>query len=94
MAALEERVQRAIRILDGMPARDRLVFLLKVVDGLSYAAIAAKVGITVEKVERRMARAYQHCARFSEEEERLETPFTLIHILNRIRRHFLGGEPR
>jgi RNA polymerase sigma-70 factor (ECF subfamily) len=94
MAALEERVQRAIRILDRMPKADREVFLLKKVDNLSYAAIAARVGISVERVKRRLARAYEHCARFSDQEERLETPFTLVYFVNRIRSHFRGASPR
>jgi ribosomal protein S18 acetylase RimI-like enzyme/DNA-binding CsgD family transcriptional regulator len=88
MAALEERVQRAIRILDRMPKADREVFLLKVIENLSYAAIAAKLEISLETVRLRLASAYEHCAQASDRDEQLETPFTLIYFVNRIRNHF------
>jgi RNA polymerase sigma-70 factor (ECF subfamily) len=45
------------RRLDRMDRLTRAVFLLHRVDGLDYPAIAWRLGISVEGVERRIARA-------------------------------------
>ncbi|MDR1919465.1 MAG: RNA polymerase sigma-70 factor [Tannerellaceae bacterium] len=53
----EELKQAYARALQGMPEKQRLVFLLNRNDGLSYADIAARLHISVKAVEKRMTAA-------------------------------------
>ncbi|RZT36875.1 sigma-70 family RNA polymerase sigma factor [Cupriavidus agavae] len=47
--------------LDRLPARVRDIFLLSQVDGLPYRDIAEEMGITVNMVQKAMAKAYVQC---------------------------------
>ncbi|MEN7531798.1 sigma-70 family RNA polymerase sigma factor [Cupriavidus sp. 2SB] len=49
--------------LDRLPARVRDIFLLSQVDGLPYRDIADEMGITVNMVQKAMAKAYVQCCR-------------------------------
>ncbi|TMN24197.1 RNA polymerase sigma factor [Pseudoxanthomonas sp. X-1] len=59
----EERIERSQRqallraAILALPARSRQIYLLSRVDGLSYAQIAARCGITVKAVEVSLSRA-------------------------------------
>ncbi len=48
------------RRLETMPQRERLVFDRARFRDMDYPAIAAELGVTVEEVERLMARAMRH----------------------------------
>lgn len=49
------------RLLNGLPARVRQIFLLSQLDGLTYPAIAAQLGLTVNQVQKAMVRAMRCC---------------------------------
>lgn len=49
------------RLLDGMGAKVKRTFLLAQLDGLTYAQIAERLGITVRTVNNHMAKAVEHC---------------------------------
>ncbi len=48
-------------LLDGLPAKVKSAFLMARLDGLPYAEIAARLGVTVSSVNQYMARAIRHC---------------------------------
>jgi RNA polymerase sigma-70 factor (ECF subfamily) len=52
-----EVVERMQEIVQLMPRLTRDIFLAHRLDGLPYAEIARRTGLTVRQVERRMARA-------------------------------------
>lgn len=56
-----ETLERVATLLDGLPPRVREVFLLSQLDGLTYPAIAAELGLTVNVVQKAMTRAMTHC---------------------------------
>jgi RNA polymerase sigma-70 factor (ECF subfamily) len=56
-----ETLEEIARLLDGLPAQVREAFLLSQLDGLSYAQIAERLGITVNVVQKAMTRALAHC---------------------------------
>ena len=47
--------------LDDLPSDCRTVFLLNGIDGLTYSEIAERLGISINKVGRLLARAVAHC---------------------------------
>ena len=49
------------RVLDGLPARTREIFLLSQLDGLTYPEIAGQLGVSVNVVQKAMTRGYAHC---------------------------------
>ncbi|WP_280189706.1 sigma-70 family RNA polymerase sigma factor [Delftia sp. PS-11] len=49
------------RRLDGLPARVRAAFLHAQLDGMAYADIAARLGVSVSSVKQYMARAIRQC---------------------------------
>ncbi len=53
----EERDVLIRKVLDALPARQRMVVILKYYEGLSYAEIARAMGTTVKAVERLLGRA-------------------------------------
>jgi len=48
-------------LLDGLPAKTRQAFLLSQLDGLTYAEIAAEIGVSVSRVRQYMTSALTHC---------------------------------
>lgn len=49
------------RMLCGLPAKVRRAFLLSQVDGLTYAQIAAELGVSTSSVQQYMTRAFSAC---------------------------------
>ncbi|TFL15419.1 sigma-70 family RNA polymerase sigma factor [Pusillimonas caeni] len=56
-----ETLEEIARLIEGLPARVREVFLLSQIDGLTYPQISEEMGITVNVVQKAMARAMAHC---------------------------------
>lgn len=56
-----QALQQVDAMLDALPAKVRTVFLLSQVDGLGYAEIADRMGVTVRTVKRYMASAFEAC---------------------------------
>ncbi|MBB3342415.1 RNA polymerase sigma factor [Luteimonas sp. RC10] len=54
------RLQQFLQALDALPPRCREVFLLQRYDGLTYSAVAKRLGISVSAVEKHMMRALMH----------------------------------
>lgn len=51
------------RLLDGLPQRVREIFLLSQLDDMTHPQIAEQLGISVNVVQKAMARAIRHCHR-------------------------------
>lgn len=49
------------RMLDGLGARTRAIFLAVQLDGLSYEKTAERVGVSVTTVRKHLARGLMHC---------------------------------
>jgi len=56
-----ETLETIDRLLDGLPARVREIFLLSQLDGLTYPRIAERLGLTVNVVQKAMLKAVRHC---------------------------------
>jgi len=50
-------------VLDGLPRRDKHIFLLARLDGMKYRAIAERLGINVNQVQKAMIRSMRQCYR-------------------------------
>lgn len=55
-----EELKRAMAILHELPERTRSVFLLRRLEGMRYAEIASRLGVSVSTVEKQMCVALQH----------------------------------
>lgn len=60
-ALILETLEQIARLLDGLAAPVREVFLLSQLDGLTYPQIAAQVGMSVNRVQKAMTLAVTHC---------------------------------
>ncbi|MNT30512.1 putative RNA polymerase sigma factor FecI [compost metagenome] len=60
-ALVVEALTAVSRVLDQLPPRVREAFLLSQLDGLTYREIAEQLGVTVNVVQKAMARAFLHC---------------------------------
>lgn len=60
-AIVVETLLEIDRLLDGLPAKVRAAFLLAQLDGLTYAQIAAQLGVSLSSVKQYMARAFRQC---------------------------------
>ncbi len=60
-ALLLEALMEVDRLLEGLGTKVREVFILSQLDGLTYAQIAAHLGISLRSVNTYMARAVEHC---------------------------------
>lgn len=49
------------RVLDGLGAKTREIFLLSQLDGMTYPQIALQVGVSVNVVQKAMLKAYRIC---------------------------------
>lgn len=58
-----ERLRRALATIDAMPPKRREVFLLHRLEGLSYAQIARRAGISIKTVEKHMSLAMTQLSR-------------------------------
>lgn len=58
-----ETLLQLVQVLDGMPRRDKQIFLMARLDGLKYQAIASRLGITLNMVQKAMLRGMQRCYR-------------------------------
>ncbi|XAH23262.1 sigma-70 family RNA polymerase sigma factor [Xylophilus sp. GW821-FHT01B05] len=56
-----ETLQQIDTMLDGLPPKAREAFLLSQLDGLTYAQVAARLGVTDRTVKRYMAQAFEQC---------------------------------
>ncbi len=56
-----DALARLLAMLDGLPARVAEIFLLSQFDGLTYPAIAERLGISVNVVQKAMLKATRHC---------------------------------
>lgn len=48
-------------LLDGLPSKARMAFLLSRLEGMSYQDIAIRLGVSLSSVEKYMAKAIRHC---------------------------------
>lgn len=60
-ALLLETLFEIDAMLDSMPAKVRETFLLSQLDGLSYAEIAERLGVTVSSIQKYMSKALVAC---------------------------------
>lgn len=60
-ALVLEALQEVDAMLDGLPPKVRLTFVMSQVEGLSYAEIAARLNIGLRSVKRYMALALAEC---------------------------------
>ncbi|MFP4138338.1 MAG: sigma-70 family RNA polymerase sigma factor [Halomonas sp.] len=59
--AIIETLMEIDALLDGLPVKVRKALLLRQLDGLSYAAIAKELSVSVSSVEKYVARALAAC---------------------------------
>lgn len=64
-----ERLRRALEVIDTMPDRRREAFLLHRIDGLSYVQIARTMGVSVKGVEKHISSAMLQLVRGMSSEE-------------------------
>ncbi|KAF1015744.1 MAG: putative RNA polymerase sigma factor FecI [Stenotrophomonas maltophilia] len=60
-ALLLEALERIAHALDGLSSKARRAFLMSQLDGMTYAQIAAAVGVSVSMVRRYMAQGLRQC---------------------------------
>lgn len=61
---LLDTLTRLDTMLEGLPEKARQALLLSRLEGLSYGAIAAELGVSLSSVEKYMAKALRHCLMF------------------------------
>ena len=66
---LQQRLQRAQRVFDAMPARTRTAFFMFRCEGISQRDIADRLGISLSGVEKLLRRAYRQFEALAAEEE-------------------------
>ncbi len=62
-----ESLERIAQALDGLSPRARQAFLLSQLDGLTYAQIAERLGVSASMVRKYMAQGLQQCMRAVDE---------------------------
>jgi RNA polymerase sigma-70 factor (ECF subfamily) len=60
-AIVLETLQEIDTLLDGLPPKVRTAFLWAQLDGMPYAEIADRMGVSLSSVKQYMARAIRHC---------------------------------
>lgn len=58
-----ERLRRSLEVIDRMTEKRRTIFLLHRIEGLSYAQIARRTGVSVKTVEKQMTAAMAFLSR-------------------------------
>src|SRR3546814_558980 len=66
--AKKERLARAMEILQALPDRTRIIFVLRRIEGWKYQEIAERYGISVSAVEKHVERAAEQLAKRMGEE--------------------------
>lgn len=61
LALVREALESIDRLLDGLPARVRQIFILSRLEGLSQPMIAQQLNVSLATVERDLRRAFLHC---------------------------------
>jgi RNA polymerase sigma factor (sigma-70 family) len=56
-----QALQELDRMLAGLAPKAREVFVLSQLEGLSYAQIAERLGLSERTIKRYMAQAFEHC---------------------------------
>ncbi|WP_434641946.1 ferric citrate uptake sigma factor FecI [Klebsiella sp. I138] len=59
-----ETLQQIDAMLDGLSRKAREAFLLSQLEGLTYAEIAGRLGVSVSSVKKYVAKATEHCLLF------------------------------
>ncbi|BEN78116.1 RNA polymerase sigma factor [Serratia marcescens] len=67
--SLLDSLQQIDAMLDGLGPKVKQAFLLSQLEGLGYADIAARLGVSVSSVKKYMAKATEHCLLFSLEND-------------------------
>lgn len=62
-ALVVEALMEIDALLDGLPPKARLAFLLSQLEGLPYAQIAERLGVSLSMVKKYMLQAVTHCMR-------------------------------
>ncbi|MDD0841750.1 RNA polymerase sigma factor [Pseudomonas sp. Gutcm_11s] len=65
-AEARQELELLLQRLRGLPRRSQQVFLLSRVDGMPYASIAERLGVSLSTVEKDMIRVLQHCQRIED----------------------------
>lgn len=60
-ALILEALEQVCELLDSLPMNSRRIFLMAQVDGMSYAEIGQRLGLTPNAVQKSLARALVHC---------------------------------
>lgn len=61
LTLVREVLESIDRLLDGLPARVRQIFILSRLEGLSQPMIAQQLNVSLATVERDLRRAFLHC---------------------------------
>lgn len=61
LALVREALESIDRLLDGLPARTRHIFILSRLEGLTQPIIAERLGVSLATVERDLRHAFLHC---------------------------------
>lgn len=72
MVQQQQRLQWLAQALESLPPKCKHAFVLHKFDGLTHAAIAEQMDISISMVEKHIARAMLHCKRFIDERRRAE----------------------
>ncbi len=67
--SLLESLQQIDAMLDGLGPKVKQAFLLSQLEGLGYADIAVRLGVSISSVKKYMAKATEHCLLFSLEND-------------------------
>lgn len=60
-ALVIEALEQICELIDRLPMASRRIFLMAQVEGLSYAEIGERLGLSVNAVQKSLARALVHC---------------------------------
>ena len=60
-AGNRQKMQRLLVAVNRLPPKCRCVFMLRMIDGMSQAAIAVHLGISVSTVEKHLSRGIKQC---------------------------------
>jgi RNA polymerase sigma-70 factor (ECF subfamily) len=70
-AEISEALHSTYRVLNRMPAQERIPFALRVIDGMELTQVAEACGFSLATVKRRLTRAKQHFIELARQEPAL-----------------------